>query len=131
MITIRKYYVAAGLIAITIFGLSLENCSQHEKTPASAPEQQRFAGSQSCARCHKNIYEEHLQSFHHLTSAPANRQTLKGDFDSANKFFINDHLAIAAEHRQDSFYQTAYSYGDPKLSRPFNMVVGSGKRGQT
>jgi len=131
MITFRKYQIITGLIAITIFGLSLENCSQHEKAPANAPEQQRFAGSQSCAQCHKGIYNEHLQSFHHLTSAPANRQTLKGYFDSANKFFINDHLFIAAEKKQDSFYQTAYSYGVPKLSRPFNIVVGSGKRGQT
>jgi len=131
MITIRKYYLIAGLIAIAIFGLSLENCSQHEKAPANAAGQQRFAGSQSCARCHKDIYEQHLQSFHHLTSTPANAQTLKGDFDSANKFIVNEHLLIAAEKKQDSFYQTAYSYGEPKLSRPFNMVVGSGKRGQT
>ena len=131
MIIFRKYYLAAGLITTAIFGLSLENCSQHEKAPANAPEQQRFAGSQSCARCHAAIYKEHLRSFHHLTSTPANQQTLKGDFDSANKFFINDHLFIAAERKQDSFYQTAYSYGVPKLSRPFNMVVGSGKRGQT
>jgi len=131
MITFRKYYLIAGLITIAIFGLSLENCSQHEKTPANMPEQQRFAGSQSCARCHKDIYDEHEKSFHHLTTAPANGQTLKGDFDSSNKFIINDHLLIAAEKKQDSFYQTAYSYGEPKLSRPFNMVVGSGKRGQT
>jgi len=131
MITFRKYYLAAGVIATAIFGLSLENCSQHEQAHTNTPEQQRFAGSQSCARCHAAIYKEHLQSFHHLTSAPANAQTLKGDFDSANKFFINDHLFIAAERKQDSFYQTAYSYGVLKLSRPFNMVVGSGKRGQT
>lgn len=131
MIIFRKYYFVAGLITTAIFGLSLENCSQHEQAHANTPEQQRFAGSQSCARCHAAIYKEHLQSFHHLTSTPANQQTLKGDFDSANKFFINDHLFIAAERKQDSFYQTAYSYGVPKLSRPFNMVVGSGKRGQT
>ncbi|MDP4149208.1 MAG: multiheme c-type cytochrome [Bacteroidota bacterium] len=44
---------------------------------------------------------------------------------------FNDHLLIAAEKKQDSFYQTAYSYGVPKISRPFDIVVGSGKRGQT
>ncbi len=132
MIIFRKYYLITGLIVITIFGLlSLENCSQYKKAPAGEPEQRLFAGSESCARCHAAIYKQHLQSFHHLTSVPANRQTLKGDFDSANKFYVNDHLFIAAEQKQDSFYQTAYSYGVPKLSRPFNIVVGSGKRGQT
>jgi hypothetical protein len=132
MIIYRKYYLVIGLIIIAIFGLlSLENCSHYKKAPADGAEQGRFAGSESCARCHAAIYRQHLLSFHHLTSAPANRQTLKGDFDSANKFFFNDHLLIAAEKKQDSFYQVAYSYGVPKISRPFDMVMGSGKRGQT
>jgi hypothetical protein len=132
MIVLRKYYLVTGLIVITIFSLlSLENCSQDKKAPANVPEQKRFAGSETCVRCHRAIYEQHLQSFHHLTSARANKQTLKGDFDSANRFYFNDHLFIAAERKQDSFYQTAYSNGIPKLSRPFNIVVGSGKRGQT
>jgi hypothetical protein len=90
-----------------------------------------FAGSQRCAQCHRDIYAQHLRSFHHLTSIAASRATLKGDFDSANKYFINDHLYIAAEKRQDSFYQTAHSRGVPKLSRPFDIIVGSGRRGQT
>lgn len=132
MIAFRKYYVVTGLIVITIFSLlSLENCSQNEKAPADGSEQRRFAGSEACIRCHRDIYEQHLRSFHHVTSAPANGQTLKGDFDSANKFYYNDHLFIAAEKKQGGFYQTAYVNDVPKLSRPFNIVVGSGKRGQT
>ncbi|MDP4246991.1 MAG: hypothetical protein Q8932_14180, partial [Bacteroidota bacterium] len=132
MISFRKYYAVTGLIAIAIFSLSsLENCAQYKKAPADGSEAKGFAGSQNCMRCHAAIYAEHLQSFHHVTSAAANRQTLKGDFDSANKFLFNDHLLIAAEKKQDSFYQTAYSYGVPKISRPFDIVVGSGKRGQT
>jgi hypothetical protein len=127
-----KYNLVMGLIIAAIFGsVSLENCSQHQHPPEKVSGRIQFAGSESCAGCHKEIYQEHLQSFHHLTSALATKETLKGDFDSANKFFINDHLAIVAEKRQDSFYQTAYSYGAPKLTRPFNITVGSGKRGQT
>jgi hypothetical protein len=129
---IRKYHLVAGLIVLTIFSLLLlDNCRQPEKKPEGTPEGTKFAGSQSCARCHKDIYDQHMTSFHHLTSTLANRPTLKGDFDSANKFYFNDHLLIAAEEKNDSFYQTAYSYGVPKLSRPFNMAIGSGKRGQT
>lgn len=132
MIAIRKYHVVTAVIVIMIFSPVLfDNCSQNKTgvRPDSGPEQ--FAGSKTCAQCHKDIYEEHLQSLHHLTSALANEHTLKGDFDSANKIFINDHLFIAAEKKRDSFYQTAYSHGVAKLSRPFNIVVGSGKRGQT
>jgi hypothetical protein len=132
MITFRKYHFVTGLIVIVILGLlSLENCAQIKKEPANGSDRKGFAGSQNCARCHAAIYAQHMQSFHHLTSAQANRETLKGDFDSANKFYFNDHLLIAVEKRHDSFYQTAYSYGVPKISRPFDMVVGSGKRGQT
>jgi hypothetical protein len=132
MITLRKYHLVTGLLVIAIFSLlSLEDCNQPNKPGPTGSPQQRFAGSASCARCHKDIYEQHLQSFHHLTTVPANRQTLKGDFDSANRFSINDHLFLAAERKGDSFYQTAYLRDVPKLSRPFNIVVGSGKRGQT
>lgn len=134
--------MVTGLIVVAILSLaSLENCrqpvgtseksGQRESTPEQGSQPQRFAGSESCARCHKAIYEQHLQSFHHLTSAPANPRTLKGDFDSANRYDINDHIFIAAERKKDSFYQTAYLNGSPKLTRPFNIVVGSGKRGQT
>jgi len=131
MINLRKYQLVTGLITIAIFGLlTLENCSQNKKTP-DASTQIQYAGSQSCARCHADIYEQHLQSFHHLTTVAATGQTLKGDFDSANKFYLNDDLFIAAEKKQDSFFQTAYVSGVPRLSRPFDIIVGSGKRGQT
>jgi hypothetical protein len=131
MIPLRKYHLVTGLLVIAIISLlSLENCDQHKNAVENSTQKQ-FAGSESCARCHKDIYEQHLQSFHHLTSTPANAQSLKGDFDRANRISINDHLFIAAERKKDSFYQTAYSRGVAKLSRPFNIVVGSGKRGQT
>lgn len=131
MLFFRKYHAVAVVITITIMGLSLNNCSQNKSAVANNPGPEKFAGSQACARCHKDIYGQHVQSFHHLTTALANAQTLKGNFDSTNNFFFNDHLFIAAEKKQDSFYQTAYLYGAPKLSRPFNIVMGSGKRGQT
>lgn len=132
MILFRKYHLAIGVIAAGFFcGLALENCGRSGNAAGNGAEPKQFAGSEKCASCHKEIYAQHLSSFHHLTSMPANRQTIKGDFDSANRFDINDHIFIAAEKKKDSFYQTAYSYGTPRLSRPFNIVVGSGKRGQT
>lgn len=131
MIPYRKYHLVTGLIVAAIFSLSVEYCSQPNNAPANGTQQKQFAGSESCARCHKEMYEQHLQSFHHLTSVPANVRTLKGDFDRANRYLINDHIFIAAERKGDRFYQTAYSREVPKLSRPFDIVVGSGKRGQT
>ncbi len=118
------------IIVTTIFLLTtcISNTAPKKQTNNTP---QQFAGSQVCANCHRDIYEQHVNSFHHLTSALANKKTLKGDFDSSNKFFFNDHLLIAAEKKNDSFYQTAYSYGVAKLSRPFDIVIGSGKRGQT
>lgn len=132
MITFRKYHLTIGLIMAGVFcGLALENCGRSENAAGNGADQKRFAGSEKCASCHKEIYAQHLSSFHHLTSVPANKQTLMGDFDSANRFPIDDHVFIAAERRNDSFYQTAYLNDVAKLSRPFDIVVGSGKRGQT
>ena len=128
----KRSATITSIIVLSVFLLTQCINKQSKQTePTEKTPHVLFAGSAACAKCHKAIYEEYQQSFHHLTSILASSQSIKGDFDSANKFYFNDHLLIAAERKQDSFYQTAYSHGVAKLSRPFNIVIGSGKRGQT
>lgn len=132
-VRISHWAFIISLMVLVVFLLTqcIQQPAEKPVPPSPSKTALVFAGSASCAPCHQKIFEQHLQSFHHLTSVPANAQTLRGDFTLANKIYFNDHLYVAAEKKQDSFYQTAYSHEQAKLSRPFQIVVGSGKRGQT
>jgi hypothetical protein len=115
--------------------MCLSRCVQKEPAKVEATNRKAatpFAGSESCKSCHKAIYEDHLKTFHHLTSLPANASTINGSFDDGkNRFYFNPSLYIAAEKRDSGFYQVAYQDGREKVSRKFDFVIGSGKRGQT
>ena len=91
-----------------------------------------FAGSASCVQCHKQICDSNINTAHYLTSRPASEKTIKGSFDeSRNKFYYNPAVFVAAEKKQDHFYQTSFVDGREKESHSIDIAIGSGKRGQT
>ncbi len=93
---------------------------------------QKFAGSASCASCHKNIYDTHIHTAHFLTSRPDSAQYIKGSFDVGNNVFaFNASVSVAMEKRTDGFYQVEYFRGAEKKARRMDMVIGSGTMGQS
>lgn len=93
---------------------------------------QQFAGSETCAKCHKKIYETHVRTGHYLTSKPAIEKYIKGDFSKGNNVYeFHPGLFVAMEKRDSGLYQVAYSKGIEKVARRFDIVVGSGAKGQT
>jgi hypothetical protein len=91
-----------------------------------------FAGSASCADCHRDIYNKHLHTAHNLTSHVADQSFIKGSFTTGrNTFAFNNNVLVAMEKRADGFYQVAYLGGVEKGARRFDIVVGSGAMGQS
>lgn len=125
------------LIIVIMFSgiLFFSRCMQKEgETNTTAPKSryQEYAGSNACRDCHKDIFDSHLSTAHHLTSSAASLQTVSGSFDSGkNTFYFNPQLYIAVERTDTGLFQTAFQKNERKISRPFDYVVGSGKRGQT
>lgn len=92
----------------------------------------KFAGSGVCANCHKDIYESHIHTAHYLDSRPASKEFIKGSFSQGkNKFVYNKWMEVALEQKKDSFFQTAFINGVEFQSKPFGIVIGSGRKGQT
>ncbi len=92
----------------------------------------KFAGSAVCASCHKDIYESHLKTAHYLDSRPAAKKFIKGSFSAGkNKFVYNKWMEVMMQQKNDSFFQTGYVNGIEYQSEPFDIVVGSGRKGQT
>lgn len=133
MITIFIIAFSVFLLTTCIDKQKEENAVQTKsnvKIPNAGWEQ--FAGSAACAGCHKDIYESHLNTAHYLTSQPVSEKYIKGSFDSGrNNFVFSSRVQVVMEKRDSGFYQVAYLDGVEKQSRRFDIVVGSGTKGQS
>ncbi|MBS1669023.1 MAG: hypothetical protein JST58_16730 [Bacteroidetes bacterium] len=129
----RKWVlIIMGLILCTsLFTM----CINHqEKNSEQVVQKQRelFSGSTSCANCHKSIYDSHIHTAHHLSSRPADTSTVMGKFETGhNKFVFDLSNTILVERSGDRLYQVLYVNGTEKKRRPFDIVIGSGTRGQS
>jgi len=91
-----------------------------------------FAGSASCASCHKAIYDSHIHTAHYLTSQPAVAENIKGSFEPGkNKYAFNQSVVMSMEKRDDGFYQVEYFKDTEKKAKRFDIVIGSGTMGQS
>ena len=121
------------LFAIFLCTFLFITCIDREsKKVNSVIKYEQYAGSSTCINCHKDIYNSHIQTAHYLTSQKANEKNIKGSFkDGENRFYFNAATFVAEEKRGDQLFQVEYVNGEEKKFEPFDITVGSGKRGQT
>ena len=112
--------------------LFIKCIDRESKKDISGIKYEQYAGSSTCINCHKAIYDSHVQTAHFLTSQRSDQKNIKGSFDPGqNTFSFKPNVYVAAEKRGALFYQVAYINGTEKMAQPFDITVGSGKRGQT
>ena len=130
-----KYRVSFIMLVIILCLFFFTTCinNEKEKTDNSfTAGYASFAGTASCATCHKNIYDLHVNHAHFKTSELATEKNIMGSFDTGkNTFVYNDRAMITMEKRADGFYQVAYINNIEKKSKRFDMVIGSGTKGQS
>lgn len=134
MIETGKYYRPFFIAAIFIIGiLVLSRCVTKEKQAvADDTSWKRYAGDNTCAGCHKDIYEKHSKTAHNFTSMPALRKNISGSFNSdSNTYYFNSRISVVMEQKSDSFYQVAYKDGIESRRKRFDIVFGSGTKGQS
>jgi len=91
-----------------------------------------YAGSKTCMNCHKDIYVSHIKTAHYLTSGVANAQSIKGSFEAdKNSFVYNKFMKVVMEKKHGNFFQLAYAGNEEYQSEPFDIVIGSARKGQT
>ncbi|MEO6454967.1 MAG: cytochrome c3 family protein [Ginsengibacter sp.] len=138
MNTLKKYikvYQVVILVLITIVYLGTVMCNSFKAEKKQAivhPNGKLFAGSATCKNCHRDIFESHQYTAHFLTSVIADVTTIKGNFsEGKNVFRLNDRLTIRMERTPDSLFQVGFVDGKEAMRQPFNIVIGSGRKGQT
>lgn len=130
----KSYLVILGISALIYFGnvMSVTLNTDYNALSNLNVDIKEFAGSASCENCHKEIYKSHLKTAHYLDSRPADKKFIKGSFAKGkNKFIYNQWTEVLLEQEKDSFYQTAFINGTPFQSQPFDLVIGSGRKGQS
>ncbi len=92
-----------------------------------------FAGSESCAECHKDIYLSHIETAHFKSSRLADSISIKGNFKVDNKFILNDEILFSMNSKEHGFYQESFFKKDSSLidSKRIDIVLGSGTKGQS
>src|ERR1043165_7964915 len=127
-----KHSILIGSI-IVISISCLTKCignGRSEMTPVD--EFKKFAGSAACANCHKDVYEKHLLTEHHLTSAAVTEKNILGSFNQGSNLFAFDPVTVVKMEKRDSgFYQVEYKSNKEIRKEKFDIVIGSGRKGQS
>jgi Cytochrome c554 and c-prime len=91
-----------------------------------------YAGSAKCMACHKAVYDSHQNTAHFKTSAIASAKNILGRFDSGkNTFTYSSGGSIAMLQTDSGYFQAGYVNGVEKKRQRFDMVIGSGTKGQS
>ena len=103
--------------------------------PAQSDPRPGYVGDQKCLSCHPK-QKEFPRTAHHLTSRPATRETIAGSFATGKNVLKTPEpeLQYRMEARSDGLFQTGVLGIPPdtvSLSQRFDLVIGSGRKGQT
>ncbi len=103
--------------------------------PSQSDTRAGFVGDEKCLSCHPK-QKEFPRTAHHLTSRPATRESIAGSFAPGKNVLKTPEpeLQYRMEARNDGFFQTGVLGTPPDTvttSQRFDLVVGSGRKGQT
>ena len=87
---------------------------------------------ETCRNCHKAITDSFMHTAHFFDSGPADSNTIKGSFaEGANRYKYNQFMEVIMYKDEGRYMQAALVNGMLTTSAPFDVVIGSGRNGQT
>lgn len=126
----KKGLVIFLLVAFT--GIFTRCISGQDRAPITNSKGEVFAGSEKCASCHKDIYEGFTHTAHFITSQIATPETVKGSFEKGRNIYNYSYYnGVAMERTDTGLYQVEFYRGREKERSRFDIIIGSGTRGQS
>ena len=123
--------VAIIILSVFIFTKCTEN-NKDKNNSVHKDQFGQFAGSAKCAGCHKNIYDTHIKTEHFLSSAIVGNNNILGSFEKGqNRIAFGPEVYVAMEKRDSGFFQVEYINDEEERNGRFDIVVGSGRKGQS
>lgn len=96
-----------------------------------------YVGDQTCSTCHADKSATYQLTAHAQTSRLASKDSIHGSFSADSNTYrtANPNLYFLMEAKDEGFFQTAIVRTSPTeamtRSERFDLVVGSGRKGQT
>jgi hypothetical protein len=91
-----------------------------------------LSGPESCRNCHKAITDSFMHTAHFFDSRPADSNSIKGSFaEGENRYTYNQFMEVIMYKDEGKYKQAALVNGMLTTSAPFDVVIGSGRNGQT
>lgn len=126
--------IATSIIGGVIFTLTMCNEVKEKEQPEDelSLTTMPYVGGRACIKCHKEIYESHVNTPHFKTSALASAVKIKGSFsEGENSYRFSERTIVKCEKAGDKFYQVAYVDAVEKMRQDFDIVFGYGKKAQS
>lgn len=94
---------------------------------------QNFVGDEACQACHAEKVDSYFHTAHHIASRVPTRESILGSFEKPRNVFktSNPGLFFRMESQPDGFFQTAIAEPASAHSEKIDIVIGSGRSGQT
>ena len=95
-----------------------------------------YVGDHACSSCHREKVDSYLHTAHHLTSQPADQNSILGKFSAGENILrtSNPELSYRMDANSRGQFQTAVMGIPPDTTsrtERFDLVIGSGGKGQT
>ncbi|MFK8053421.1 MAG: cytochrome c3 family protein [Woeseiaceae bacterium] len=108
--------------------LLLVGCSRSPTPAPSATVSDQFVGSEACASCHQDTFQQWQGSHHQLAMQPANADTVAGNFDDASinyfgnetRFFMRDDAYFVRTQNSDGAleeFEVSHTFGVAPLQQ--------------
>ena len=131
--------LACGLLGLAVGLLCARGTAQQASPPArhTPPPAIAYAGDAACAACHAKEARTYAETPHARDSGVADRKNILGDFTPGKNALptAKPNVILAMIEAPDGFYQSAVNIADPQNltgeAQRFDIVLGSGRRGQT
>lgn len=129
-----KYFIALTIITLLI--LLIQSClfkkSAESKDPIIKKGNNTLVGSTSCKSCHKEIYNNFIETAHNRSSMKPTKENIKGNFNEGeNTYFFNAYDGVVMKSLDSGFYQAKFYDSKFVQAHRFDIIVGSGSRGQS
>jgi hypothetical protein len=114
------------IFAIPLVAIFLQCRSLSSDKPD--PRGNMYAGSATCIKCHRDVYDNFLHTAHFSTTRLADIHSIGGSFKNGeNVYYFNKDLKVVMEKRDSGLYQVAYFKGKMIQAERFDITFGGVK----
>jgi len=116
-----------GVFVVPI-ALILSQCISNSPAQNTDARGNVYAGSVSCIKCHKSVYNNYLHTAHYQTSRTASAGNVHGNFtEGGNTLTLSDSVTVVMQKQGKALCQVKYVNNKAVEKHPFDIVFGGVK----